>query len=160
MRGSYGGTIFGFLQNLESLMDNYNFLNSSELKIYRFYFIKYFWNFLLNNSSCFTFLSIIRLIAKAYSEEELPIKFYSFADANITILYKKAYSIRVYRKIIPPTLFNDKKAIMHRLFTPTLKRTFNSSKWSCSCSKFYPRFRCCYYYSFIFLFKKDFCSYF
>ncbi len=53
MNGSYGGTIWGFLEKLKKDFDTLSFLEKPHVKFLRFYFLKDFWDFLLNKNQLF-----------------------------------------------------------------------------------------------------------
>ncbi len=90
-----------------------SFLEKPHVKFLRFYFLKDFWDFLLNKTSCFTYLKMCKAIAAVYQKFNLSITFNSLGGYFVTSIYTKVPSEQVYRRILPA---NAHKPVLHTLF--------------------------------------------
>jgi hypothetical protein len=124
MQGAYAGTRHGFLNAAKPYFDNYNFFAEKHTKALRMSFIDDYWNFLLKKTECFTFLQIVKKIAKIYSKFKISISFISLGGYFITTQYNK----KIYKPIFRSFNKYSNKAVENSIRLEYSTNEINSIK--------------------------------
>ena len=117
MPGSYGASVFSFTDNLRPVFKKSNFLQGALYPL-TWLFLKDFWDFLLEKTSCFTFLKITKEIGTVYNAFKINITFNSLTGCFITMGYKSLDYIKIYRMISGSS---QNKAKLATILSPVIK---------------------------------------